>query len=112
MPPPSGFVAQTPEPKTAGGIAGVFKSLTSGRGSKSTASTPLPPPSIPAAALQVAQQLSAQDPRRGVVHGGPSPSDVLLERLRSNTSVAEKTAAAEALKHAVAEYPISGVSLR
>lgn len=108
MPPPPGSVAQTPEPKNSGGIAGVFKSLTSGRGSKSTALAPLPPPSAPATALQTAQRLFG-DARRGDVHGGPTEAEFLYEKLKSDPTVAGRLVAAESLRHALSDYPISGV---
>lgn len=110
MPPTPGSVAQTPEPKNSGGIAGVFKSLTSGRGSKSTASTPLPPPPTPATALQTAQRLFG-DARRGDVYGGPSEAEFLYDKLRTDATVGGRLLAAESLKHAIADYPISGVRI-
>lgn len=108
MPPPPGSAVQTPEPKRS--IAGVFKSLTSGKGNKSATSSPLSSSSIPATAAQLAQRLHGPDTPGGVVYGGPSGFEELYERVKPEKPLPERIAAAEALRVAVTDYPLSGVS--
>jgi hypothetical protein len=108
MPPPSGLVAQTPEPKSTGGLAGVFKSLTGQKSSKNA----LPPPpitSIPAATVQLAQHLNGPDTPRGAIYWGPAEYQELYERLKPERPLSDRLAAADALRLAVADYPLNGV---
>jgi hypothetical protein len=109
MPPPSGFVVQTPEPKSAGGLAGVFKSLTSGKGNKSAISSPLPSSSISVATVQLAQQLNGPDTPRGAMLGGPTEYEEFYQKLKPENSLSERIVAADALRLAVTDYPLSGV---
>jgi hypothetical protein len=111
MPPSAGDVAQTPEPKSTGGLAGVFKSLTGNRSSK----TPLPNihthTSTTATSLQIAQQLNISNPSKGGVYGGPLEFDHLYAQLKAGRSFAERRSAADTLRLALADYSLSGVCL-
>lgn len=109
MYPSSGTVPQTPETKTGGGLAGVFKSLTGNRGNKSAA----PPISSNATTLpisvQLSRKLSSPKAARGAIFGGPSDYEKLYEQLKPGNPLSERLAAAEALRLAVADYPLRGV---
>jgi hypothetical protein len=107
MPPSSGDVAQTPEPK-AGGLASVFKSLT-GKSYKSFVSQPALSPSISAATVQLAQDLHSSSASRGTRYGGPMNYETLYYQLKSGKVLADRVAAADALRIAVLDYPLSGV---
>lgn len=109
MPPPSGLEAQTPEPKSTGGLAGVFKSLTGQKASKNAKSSLGPASSIPTATVQLARQLNGPDTPRGAIYGGPTEYEGLYEKLKPDNSFADRLAAADALRLAVADYPLSGV---
>src|SRR6187402_161642 len=102
MSPSAGDVAQTPEPKSTSGFASVFKSLTGSRSTKN----PIPhsPPSV-------AQQLNGSNALQSVIYGGPPDYEQLYEQLKSGNTLADRLAAAETLRHAVQDYPLSGVSL-
>jgi hypothetical protein len=110
MPPSSRLEAQTPEPKSTGGLAGVFKSLTSGKGNKSARFSPLPSSSISAATVQLSLQLNGPDTPRGASYGGPTEYEELYEKLKPENSFTERIAAADGLRPAVTDYPLSGVS--
>lgn len=111
MPPPSGpgNVAQTPEPKSTG-LAGVFKTLTGQKTNRGLPSSPYSPSSIPSATVQLAQQLNGPDTSRGAIYGGPSEYEELYEKLKPDNSFADRLAAADALRLAVSDYPLSGVT--
>jgi hypothetical protein len=93
MSPPAGDVAQTPEPKTSSGFASVFKNLTVGRSSKSPNAQSPPHTSPPA------------------VYGGPPNFEQLYEQLKTGNSLAERISAAQALRVAVQDYPITSVCI-
>lgn len=79
-----------------------FKSLT---GSKSTRS---PHPQSPASIL--APQLTAGNTLKKAIYGGPPNYEQLQEQLKEGNTLPERLAAAESLRHAVQDYPISGVT--
>ncbi len=109
MPPHSGDVAQTPEPRSTGGLASVFKSLTGNRSSKAPLPNAHSHTSATAASLQIAQQFSS--PSRGGVYGGPLEFEHLYGQLKSGKSFAERRSAADTLRLALADYSLSGVCL-
>ncbi|KAF4628791.1 hypothetical protein G7Y89_g9364 [Cudoniella acicularis] len=102
MSPSSGDVAQTPEPKSTGGLASVFKSLTGNKSSRS-------PPNAQSPA-SIAQQLNGIGGLQNTIYGGPPDYEQLLEQLKIGNPLAERLAAAEAIRHAVHDYPLSGVT--
>lgn len=108
MPPPASNPAPSSESRNTGGLAGVLRSLTSGKGSKATASTPIPASAT--SNLQLAQQLNGQEARRGAKHGGPAEFEALYEKLKPGHTYTERIAAAESLKLAVSQYPLSSVT--
>ncbi|KAH8598261.1 hypothetical protein B0O99DRAFT_506748 [Bisporella sp. PMI_857] len=101
MSPSSADVAQTPEPKSTSGLASVFKSLT---GSKSTRS---PHPQSPVPSLT--SQFGAHSLKKAI-YGGPPNYEQLHEQLKAGNPLSERLAAAESLRHAVQDYPLSGVT--
>jgi hypothetical protein len=103
MSPTVGDAAQIPEPKSSSGFASVFKSLT---GSKSSRS---PNPQSPAA---VAQHLNGAHTLQSSIYGGPPNYEHLYEQLKQERSLAERVSAAESLRLAVQDYPLSSVSAR
>jgi len=111
MPPSSGDVAQTPEPKSTGGLASVFKSLTGSRSNKSLFVATNSHPPTAAANLQLAQQLSNATAVKGGIYGGPHDYEYLYGQLKAGKSLAERRAAADSLRLALADYPLSGVCL-
>lgn len=111
MPPSAGDVAQTPEPKSTGGLAGVFKSLTGSRSSKTPLQNAHSNASATAASLQFAQQLNTSNPSRGGVYGGPLEFDHLYGQLKTGKSFAERRSAADTLRLALADYSLNGVCL-
>jgi hypothetical protein len=100
MSPSSGDVAQTPEPKSSSGLASVFKSLT---GSKSYKN---PPAQSPAS---IAHNLNTSNTLKNAIYGGPPNYEQLVEQLKVGNALPERLAAAESLRHAVQDYPLSGV---
>ena len=111
MPPSSGDVAPTPEPKSTGGLVGVFKSLTGNRSSKAPIPNAHSHTSATTASLQIAQQLNVSAPARGGVYGGPLEFDHLYGQLRSGNSLPERRSAADTLRLALADYSLSGVCI-
>jgi hypothetical protein len=109
MPPSSADVAQTPEPKSTGGLASVFKSLTGSRSSKTPLPNAHPHPSATTASLQIAQQLNISNASRGGVYGGPLEFEHLYGQLKTGKSFAERRSAADTLRLALADYSLSGV---
>lgn len=96
-----GDAAQTPEPKSKSGLAGVFKSLTGGKPSKGTlpqspASVPQPTPNEPSAL-------------KNAIYGGPPNHEQLFEQLKASNPLPDRLAAAGSLRHAVQDYPLSSV---
>jgi len=102
MSPTSGEVAQAQETKSTNGLVNVFKSLT---GNKSTRS---PHAQSPASAL--APQLTTANTLKKAIYGGPPNYEQLQEQLKEGNPIPTRLAAAESLRHAVQDYPISGVS--
>ncbi|RFU25679.1 hypothetical protein B7463_g10662, partial [Scytalidium lignicola] len=104
MSPSNGDSPLSPESRSSGGLASVFKSLT-GKGSVKSAT-----PSSPAAIsnIQVAQQLSAIAPKNAI-YGGPPNFDQLYEQLKSEKPLSERLAAAQSLRYIVLDYPLSDV---
>jgi hypothetical protein len=100
MSPSNGDVAQTPEPKSTSGLASVFKSLTGSKSSKSL--NPQSPASI-------AQNLNPANTLKNAIYGGPPNYEQLFEQLKSGNPLPDRLAAAESLRHAVQDYPLSGV---
>jgi hypothetical protein len=111
MPPSSGDVAQTPESKIAGGLASVFKSFTGSRSTKNAPSSTGSHSSIPAVNIQIARELSSPTTLRGGIYGGPSDSEQLHVQLKEGKTLAERRIAAEGLRLALADYPLSGVCM-
>jgi hypothetical protein len=96
MSPPPAEPVKTPEPKSSG-LVSVFKSLT---GSKSSKSTNVQSP------VSIAQRLGAP----AAVHGGPPDFEQFHQTLKTGTNLSDRVSAAEALRHAVQDYPVEGVS--
>jgi hypothetical protein len=109
MPPSSGDVAQTPESKISGGLASVFKSFTGNRSTRSALSPPSSYGSNPTASVQIARELNSPTTLRGGIFGGPSDYEQLYIQLKDGKTLAERRAAAEGLRLALADYPLSGV---
>ncbi|KAH8683368.1 hypothetical protein BGZ60DRAFT_368717 [Tricladium varicosporioides] len=102
MSPSSGDVAQTPEPKSTGGLASVFKSLT---GNKSTRS----PPQVQSPS-SIAQQLNGAGSLRTTIYGGPPNYEQWFEQLKIGHPLSERITAAESIRRAIHDYPLSGVT--
>ena len=111
MPQSSGDVGQTPESKPAGGLARVISTLTGSRSSKSPFSPASSHAPIPATNLQLAQQLNNLNTTKGGIYGGPLEYEYLYGQLQSSEPFAERRAAAESLRLALQDYPLSGVCL-
>ena len=111
MPPSSGDVAQTPESKPSGGLARVLSTLTGSRSSRSPFSTTYSHPSTPAASVQIAQQLNSSNTARGTIYGAPLEYEYLYGQLKDGKSFAERRAAADSLRLALQDYPLSGVGV-
>ena len=100
MSPSSGDVAQTPEPKSTGGLVNVFKSLTGSKLSKSlNHQSPVSSP----------QHLNPANTLKNAIYGGPPNYEQLFEQLKAGNPLPDRLAAAESLRHAVQDYPLSGV---
>ena len=104
MSPPSADAAQTPEPKSTGGLASVFKSLTGGR----SASTRSPHPHSSASPQSPLPHSSGVV--TNAIYGGPSNFEKLHEQLKAENYLPDRIAAAVSLRYVVQDYPISGVS--
>ncbi|KAI9049172.1 hypothetical protein LZ554_007019 [Drepanopeziza brunnea f. sp. 'monogermtubi'] len=104
------FIVTTPsgtnhsKPKSTSGFASVFKSLTSGR------STRNPNPSSSAASLAGSASLQQIVYPQSATYGGPPDYEHLYDTLKPGNPLADRLAAAEALRHAVQDYPLSGVT--
>ncbi|KAM3081071.1 Tuberous sclerosis 2-like protein [Clarireedia jacksonii] len=101
MPPPTGDAAQSTDSKSSSGLASVFKSLTGGKPSKS------PSTQSPASALQHFEN------RIGVqrfTSAGATNQQHAIEQLQEGHSPAERIRAADYLRQAVLDYPMSNVS--
>jgi hypothetical protein len=94
-------VPPTPESKSTSGLASVFKSLTGSKSSKSP--NPQSPPSVP-------QHLNTANTLKNAIYGGPPNYEQLFEQLKVGNALPDRLAAAESLRHAVQDYPLSGVS--
>lgn len=99
MSPPAEEGSQDSKPSS--GFASVFKNLTGSRPSKS----PNPPSPVPTALLPVNGEGSLQP----ATYGGPLNYEDLYAQLKKGNKIEDRIAAAEALRHAVADYPLSGV---
>lgn len=109
MPPSSGDVAQTPESRPTGGLARVLSTLTGSRSSRGQISPANSHPPIPAANLHLAQQLNNSSTTRGGIYGGPLEYEYLYGQLKDGKSFEERRAAADSLRLALQDYPLSGV---
>ena len=98
MSPTAGDAAQSSESKSTGAFASVFKSLTGNKASRST--NPQSPATIP----------HPNGPHTLSIYGGPPNYEHLFEQLRPEKPLAERISAAESLRLAVQDYPLSGVS--
>lgn len=96
--------------KSAGGLASVFKSLTSGRSAKTPPALNVFKSAIPAATIQLAEQLQSTSSVSESIHGGPEDYDGLVEQLRANKKTSERVVIADELCKAISEYPLTGVS--
>ena len=96
MSPSVGDVAQIPEPKSKTGFASVFKSLTGNK------SSPSPNPQSPA-------QLNSGNALQPMVYGGPPNYEQLYGQIKAGNPLADRLSAAASLRHAVQDYPLSGV---
>ena len=112
MPPLSGDVGQTPESRPVGGLARVLSTLTGSRSSKSPFSPVNSHPSTPATNLQLAQQLNNSSAAKGSIYGGPLDYEYLYGQLKDGKSFGERKAAADSLRLALQDYPLSGVCPR
>ncbi|KAK7741063.1 Tuberous sclerosis 2-like protein [Cytospora paraplurivora] len=102
--PPGDDVAPSPEPKSAGGLASVFKGLTS-------AAKLVKPPPLPSSSTDtVSAQLSSErvDTASLAASGLPSHHSEALDKLK-NGSLSERTAAAESLRLFIADYPLAPI---
>jgi hypothetical protein len=108
MPPSAGDAAQTPEPKSTGGLASVFRGLTGNRSNRTLAANNAPPPN-PSASLLVAQQLNNSGTTNAGVYGGPLAYEEFYGQLKNGKTLAARRSAADALRLALADYPLSGV---
>ncbi|KAI9746399.1 MAG: Tuberous sclerosis 2-like protein [Claussenomyces sp. TS43310] len=104
MPSSSGDPAQTPDHKSTGGLAGVFKSL-AGK-ARATQLSPLPFSSISTAPLQ---HLYGSPGASVAVYGSSSGFEELCEQLKPGRALADRLVAADALRLALADYPISSI---
>ena len=100
MSPSSGDVTQTPETKSTSGLASVFKSLT---GNKLSKSTNLQSPVL------ITQQSSSANALQNTIYGASPNYEQLHEQLKDGHPLSDRLAAAESLRHAVQDYPLSGV---
>jgi hypothetical protein len=104
MSPLPGDATQSPETKTSGGLASVFKGLTGSKLSKAPPAVLPPPSSLSPTGLSTDQIDVAQlDPR-----GLPPNHMESFEKLKSG-SLNERITAAESLRHAIADYPLNPV---
>ncbi|KUI61082.1 hypothetical protein VP1G_08275 [Cytospora mali] len=103
-PPPAEDKSPSPEPKSAGGLASVFKGLTGA--SKLTKAPPVPSSSTDT----VSAQLSSErvDTVSLAATGLPSYHNETLDKLK-NGSLSERIAAAESLRLSIADYPLAPV---
>ena len=99
---PTGEVVQNPEPKSTNGLVNVFKSLTGNKSARN--------PSLQSPASALAPQLTTANTLKKTIYGGPPNYEQLLELLKDGNPIPKRLAAAESLRHAVQDYPISGVS--
>jgi hypothetical protein len=100
MSPLTGDVAQTPEPKSSSGLANVFKTLTGNKSKNANLQSP----------ASIAQQLNSASALRNAPFEGPPNYQQLHERLKAGNSLGDRLAAAATLRHAVQDYPLSGVT--
>ena len=100
MSPSSADAAPIPEPKITSGLASVLKSLTGSKSSKI--------PNHQAPAL-IPQHLNTANTLKNAIYGGPPNYEQLFEQLKVGNSLSDRLAAAEFLRHAVQDYPLSGV---
>lgn len=100
-PPGGGDVAQTPDTKSSNAFANVFKSLTGNKLSKS------PHPYSP---ISIAPQLNGASNPQTTIYGGPPNYEDLYQKLKAGNNIADRIAAADSLRLAVQDYPLSGVS--
>jgi hypothetical protein len=106
MPLPSGESTQTPELKSAGGLASVFKSLTGGNRLKGGSTHAFATGTSPSG---VEHLLNGIIPR-AEIHGGPADNDKLFDQLKAGKTLADRKSAADGLRLALEGYPLSGVS--
>jgi len=99
MSPTAGDAAQSSESKSTSGFASVFKSLTGNKASRSA--NPQSPATIP----------HANGPHTLSVYGGPPNYEDLFEQLKPEKPLADRISAAESLRLAVQDYPLSSVSI-
>lgn len=100
MSPTAGEIAQTPEPKSSSAFS-IFKSLTGGKSSKS--------PNAQSQASLPRNPNGANTLQSTTIYGGPPNYEQLYAQLRIGNGLADRIAAADALRHAVQDYPLSGV---
>lgn len=100
MSPAAGDAAHTPEAKGTSGLVSVFKSLTGTKSNKS--------PSLRSQA-SVAQQLNNAHTPKSAIYGGPPNYELLCNQIKAANALSERIAAAEALQHAVLDYPLNSV---
>lgn len=98
MSPSSGDVVQTPEPKSSSSLVNVFKSLTGNK----LKNLPSPAP--------IAQQLHNSNSLKHAAYEGPPNYEQLHEHLKAGNPLTDRLAAAESLRHAVQDYPLSSVT--
>ncbi|ROV91153.1 hypothetical protein VSDG_07878 [Cytospora chrysosperma] len=104
-PPPQGDdKPPSPEPKSAGGLASVFKGLTGA--SKLSKAPPIPSASIDTVSAQISSE--RVDTVSLAATGLPSPNSEALEKLK-NGNLGERITAAESLRLAIADYPLAPV---
>ena len=93
-------MSQTPEKSTTSGFASVFKSLTGTKSSRS-----------PNLQLHPAPQLDGANTLQPSIYGGPPDYEHLYTQLRVENPLADRISAAESLRLAVQDYPLTGVCM-
>ncbi len=102
MSPTVGDVAQTPEPKSTSNFTSILKSLT---GNKSLRS---PNPQSPGS---ITQHISGANALQPAIYGGPPNYEHLYEQLKVGNLLTDRIAAAESLRVAVQDFPLSDVCI-
>jgi hypothetical protein len=103
--PPSGENSATiaPEPKSAGGLSNLFKTIAGG-----TRSSRLPL-NISSSSTAVSNVLARSSNRGAYPWEGPANKEHLYHQLKSSKNIGERLQAADALRLLVNDYPLNSV---